>query len=351
MKTVFLIASAILPIWSPIVYIRSILRGESKPHRTTRFVYLATGILTTLALWHEHNTAAFLISAVSAAQSLVLFFFSFRYGVGGWSPTDIVCLIFSVTGMTLWQTTTNSFYGLYFGIAADFIGTIPTLIKTYNNPETENPTYYALDTLAGACNCVALSAWTIATTSYPLYLVFVNGLIAVLARRKKRSTTKSFVSPKVEIRNSPVNGVGMFAKKDIKKGEVVFIKGGHILTRKQVFSSGVINSYLPIDDTYVIGATSKEEEASIKLYNNHSCDPNCGVRGEITFVAKTHIRKGTELTIDYCMVDNEEYEFNCTCGSPHCRGKITGFDWKRKELQEKYKGYFARYLQDKIDKG
>lgn len=164
------------------------------------------------------------------------------------------------------------------------------------------------------------------------------------------TSPKSFLSPKVEIRSSKLNGMGMFAKKGIKKGEVVFIKGGHILTRKQVFSSSVINSYLPIDDNYLIGATSKEEEALIKLYINHSCNPNCGVRGEITFVAMIDIAKDTELAIDYCMVDNEDYVIDCKCGNPDCRKKIRGFDWEQKKLQQKYKGYFAQYLQDKIDK-
>lgn len=161
---------------------------------------------------------------------------------------------------------------------------------------------------------------------------------------------KSILSPKVEVRNSKVNGKGMFAKEDIKKGEAVFIKGGHILGKEQVYSSSVINSYLPIDDKYFIGATDKEEEASVKLFINHSCNPNCGIRGEITFVAMTDISKDTELTTDYCMVDNENYVIDCKCGSFNCRKKISGFGWKDKELQQKYKGYFARYLQDKIDK-
>jgi SET domain-containing protein len=159
---------------------------------------------------------------------------------------------------------------------------------------------------------------------------------------------KSVISPKIEIRKSPLHGMGMFAKENIKKGEIVVIKGGHILTRDQLFSSGIINSYLPLDDIYFLGAMNKEEEKSIKLYINHSCDPNCGVRGEITFVAMTDIAKNTELTIDYCMVDNEDYVIDCKCGSPECRRKISGFDWKQKKLQQKYKGYFARYLQDKI---
>jgi SET domain-containing protein len=160
----------------------------------------------------------------------------------------------------------------------------------------------------------------------------------------------SRLSPKVEVRNESINGKGIFAKEDITKGEIVFIKGGHILTKDQIFSSGICDSYFPISDEYYLGSTNKEEEESIKLYQNHSCNPNVGLHGEITFVAMRDIKKDEELTVDYAFIDNENYSFECTCGSPDCRGTITGFDWKIKELQDKYYDYFAQYLKDKIDK-
>ena len=160
---------------------------------------------------------------------------------------------------------------------------------------------------------------------------------------------ESKLSPKVEVRDKSLNGQGIFAKEDIKKGEIVFIKGGHILTRNEIFSSGVINSYFPISDEYYLGDKNKEEEDKIKLYQNHSCNPNVGLHGEITFVAMRDIHKDEELTVDYAFIDNEEYSFKCTCGSNNCRGTITGFDWKIKDLQEKYYNYFAQYLKDKID--
>lgn len=160
---------------------------------------------------------------------------------------------------------------------------------------------------------------------------------------------KSVLSNKVEIRANSLNGKGIFAKENIKKGEIVFIKGGHILTRDEIFSSGVINSYFPISDEYYLGATNKDEEDQIKLYQNHSCNPNVGLHGEITFIAMRDIEKDEELTVDYAFIDNEDYSFECTCGSKNCRKTITGFDWKIKELQDKYYEYFAQYLKDKID--
>ncbi|PKO03901.1 MAG: hypothetical protein CVU43_00630 [Chloroflexi bacterium HGW-Chloroflexi-5] len=140
----------------------------------------------------------------------------------------------------------------------------------------------------------------------------------------------------------------MFAKDFITKGEVVFIKGGHILKRDQIYSSGTINSYFPIDDNYFLGAVQSYEEDDIKLFVNHSCNPNCGIRGEITFIAIRDIAVNEELTIDYAFVDNEDYSFNCSCGELLCRNVVTGFDWKRKDIQEKYFPYFAAYLQNKI---
>lgn len=160
---------------------------------------------------------------------------------------------------------------------------------------------------------------------------------------------KSVLSNKVEIRTNSLNGKGIFAKENIKKGEIVFIKGGHILTQDEIFSSGVINSYFPISDEYFLGATNKDEEDQIKLYQNHSCNPNVGLHGEITFIAMRDIEKDEELTVDYAFIDNEDYSFECTCGSNNCRKIITGFDWKIKELQDKYYEYFAQYLKDKID--
>lgn len=161
---------------------------------------------------------------------------------------------------------------------------------------------------------------------------------------------KSRISPKVEIRSGGIDKKGMFAKELIHKGEMVYIKGGRLLSRAELYSSKVINSYLPVSDEYFLGALTPEEEEETKLYNNHSCDPNCGMHGEITFIAIRDIFPGEELTVDYAFIDNEEYSFECTCGSPNCRRTITGFDWKRKELQERYYAYFAQYLKDKIDK-
>ncbi len=160
---------------------------------------------------------------------------------------------------------------------------------------------------------------------------------------------KSVICPKVKVVQSKISDFGMIADDDISQDELVYIKGGHILTRDEFYASKIINSYLPISDNYVIGAKTIEEEEEIKLYNNHSCSPNCGMRGDIVFVAINNIKKGEELVVDYAFIDNEDYRFRCNCGSADCRKIITGFDWQIESVQKKYnKKYFSAYVQSLI---
>jgi uncharacterized protein len=85
------------------------------------------------------------------------------------------------------------------------------------------------------------------------------------------------------------------------------------------------------------------------MHLNHSCEPNLGLQGQIVFVALRHIAADEELTFDYAMNDDEPGEMQCFCGRPHCRGTITGSDWRKPEIQSKYIGYFSWFIQRRID--
>jgi len=105
---------------------------------------------------------------------------------------------------------------------------------------------------------------------------------------------------------------------------------------------------IQIDGDLFIAAVTEEERELSMLYLNHSCDPNLGMRGEITFVAMRDIRTGEELTHDWAMTDDDDYSLKCNCGVPDCRKILTGKDWQRPDLQRRYAGYFSVYLARKI---
>jgi len=145
-------------------------------------------------------------------------------------------------------------------------------------------------------------------------------------------------------------GKGLFAKEEIKKGEIVFVKSGHILNWEQTkkFTDELGDYYLQIHDDFYLSPTTKDEVQDTAIFINHSCEPNVGPDGQITFIALRDIKTGEELCYDYAMATAHPYELKCNCGNKNCREIITGNDWKRKDLQVKYGNHFVWFILKKI---
>ena len=159
----------------------------------------------------------------------------------------------------------------------------------------------------------------------------------------------SYLNPKCEARSKPSGGCGVFAILPINKGELVSLWGGTIVHTSQLDPSmpRFTQRVLQIDEElYILTAEAKEPNDCF----NHSCDPNLGFTGQIGLVTMRDIESGEELTFDYAMSDGGSYdEFECHCGLPTCRHKVTGNDWKLPELWRKYEGYFSPYLTRRIE--
>ena len=163
----------------------------------------------------------------------------------------------------------------------------------------------------------------------------------------------SYLSPKTRIGKSRIEGKGLFARRRIRKGEIVAMKGGHVYDARKLakVKGRVAVSYIQIADELFIGALTAAEVARNKMFINHSCTPNVGIRGQIMFVALRDIAGGEELTYDWAMEENRADRVHCRCGARRCRRVLTGRDWKNARLQRRYRGYFSSYLEDKIRAG
>jgi SET domain-containing protein len=161
----------------------------------------------------------------------------------------------------------------------------------------------------------------------------------------------SWFNPKTEKRVSHIQGRGLFARDAIAAGEIVAVKGGSIMDRSTlaVVRHDILTAEIQVeDDLYIAPRSALELEASM-LHLNHSCDPNVGVRGQITFVTMRDVPAGSELTIDYAMIDGDPSErMECSCGTRECRKVITGDDWRLPDLRHRYAGYFSRYIEDRF---
>jgi hypothetical protein len=166
--------------------------------------------------------------------------------------------------------------------------------------------------------------------------------------------TGSWLNPHLEKRRSVTQGFGIYATKDLVKGERLAIFGGMVMPIDEMYQlpEDLQKYTMQIEERFVLGPAAVPEDTD---YFNHSCDPNSGFKGQIFLVAMREIKAGEEITFDYCMTVSESvgsdmvFSMECRCGSPDCRKTITEQDWRRPELIARYKGYFSQYIQDKID--
>jgi len=164
------------------------------------------------------------------------------------------------------------------------------------------------------------------------------------------STIRSWRSPKVEVRDGSVAGLGVFAREPVAAGEIVAVKAGHIVHRDEVvrLTAEIGDQSLRIhDDLYLSPRTVDEvDETSIRI--NHSCNANVGFRGQVLYAAIRDTGVGEALRHDYAMDRTDDYRLECACGTLSCRGTVTGEDWRLPDVQARYEGFFVEYVADKI---
>lgn len=168
----------------------------------------------------------------------------------------------------------------------------------------------------------------------------------------------SWISSKIKVDKSKKLGIGTFVVKPIKKGELVIVQGGQMISSAEFDSDKfkpIWYHAFQVEREVYICPFNLDRDTFDGVFNvNHSCNPTCGFKGQVTMVSLRDLEPGEEITFDYAMTDVESEgegweDMECLCGSKDCRKKITGNDWKLSELRKKYRGYFSTYVQNLID--
>ncbi len=164
-----------------------------------------------------------------------------------------------------------------------------------------------------------------------------------------------WLHPDVEVRPSRIEGQGLLARAAIEPGTVVSRLGGHLVPTRELhrlFAQARQAPDPPYVDTIVV-----DEDVHLILapgpnrYGNHACDPNLWWIDAYRLVTRRRIEAGEELTSDYATSTGEDaFTMACMCGSALCRRVITGRDWRRQDLRDRYGDHWVPALLDRIRK-
>lgn len=136
----------------------------------------------------------------------------------------------------------------------------------------------------------------------------------------------------LEVRKSPVHGLGVFATRDIPAGTLLGEYAGELISAAEAAARTEARSrrdsrtpiyIFELDAGHFIDASAETDpsEKNFARFINHSCDENCEAlarerRIEIRTIR--NVRAGEELSLDYGFALAGFFERPCRCGAKNC---------------------------------
>lgn len=179
-RIILSLTASVLAVLSYYPYIKGILTKKTKPNRATFLIWTIIGVVEFTSYLASGGGIASVLIITYTVGTGVIFIMSLKRGVGGTDVLDVVCLVGALAGVIGWIVTKNPHFALACSIAAGIFGYLPTFKKAYLKPETENTAHWVLCAMAAILNVFAISYWSLATASAPVYLLICDGILALL---------------------------------------------------------------------------------------------------------------------------------------------------------------------------
>ncbi len=172
--------SFVVSVAGAIPYVYSILKREIQPERATWGIWTLVLVLAVAAYGTAGAGKSIYFLVGDLCITAVIFGISLRYGVGGWSKLDRVCLLAAVFGLLLWQLSHTPFWQIAGAVVADMVAVVPTIRKSLQDPLGDSPITFAASALAALLGVLSVGRWDVVLILYPLYLYSINFLTAVV---------------------------------------------------------------------------------------------------------------------------------------------------------------------------
>lgn len=185
MKEVLGIIAAALVVVAYAAYFRDILRGTTKPHPVSWFIWgINSTLIYLLQVSHGSGAGAYSTLAV-AIVSFGICVLASRDGLGVVRGSDLLVLALALLAACSWFLAEDSVSAMLLLVSADVLGIIPSIRKAWRTPREETVSMWLLSTLRQAMSIVALSNFGVVSLLNPVVWLILNACMSALliARR------------------------------------------------------------------------------------------------------------------------------------------------------------------------
>lgn len=182
----FVYLGIIIGFLGTLSYLIDTLKGKAKPNKVTWFVWALAPLIAFWATIQQGVGVQSLLTFMAGFGPVIIFFASFVNKKSYWkiSKLDLACGSLAILGLVLWKITGTGNLAIFFSIIADALAAVPTIIKSYQQPETENSTAFLGSGISALITLLTIRIWKFEQYAFPAYLLIVCIIIYVLIKFK-----------------------------------------------------------------------------------------------------------------------------------------------------------------------
>jgi hypothetical protein len=185
--TYLIFIGALAQFLGALSYIKETIAGRTKPNKVTWLLWAIAPMIGTFAAISSGVSWAILPVFMAGFSPLLVFIVSFWNKKSYWklSKIDYGCGILSVLALILWAITKQPLVAISFAIMSDGLAALPTVIKTWKQPETEHPTIFAATVFSSILGIIIAKSIRFEEIGFQIYLIFICTLLVFLIYRKQ----------------------------------------------------------------------------------------------------------------------------------------------------------------------
>jgi len=182
----FVILGAVLNLVGGGSYIIDTLKGKTKPNKISWFIWALAPMIAFYAEIKQGVGIQSLMTFMVGFMPLLVFISSFMNKKAYWQlgTLDIICGTLSVIGIILWQITQIGNMAILFAILADGVAAVPTIVKSYKEPETESGTVFLMSAISAVITMLTFKLWNFEHYAFPAYIFGICVLLYSLIHFK-----------------------------------------------------------------------------------------------------------------------------------------------------------------------
>ncbi len=182
-----MIGSFAISIAGASVYIRDTVAGRTKPNRVSWTLWALFPLIGTGAALSAG--ADFWVTArifLAGFLPLIIVVASFVNRQSYWKLTrfDYACGLCALVALGAWFGADSPRMAILFAALGDGLAALPTLRKTWKNPETETGVTYLASFTAMLLMIPSIPNWRIENSAFQIYLIVMNTLLLISVYRR-----------------------------------------------------------------------------------------------------------------------------------------------------------------------